>query len=150
MEWIPKHKTSLGLKQEIRNKKKGIRKETEWVPIFVAMAFVIGRDVIPPAHTREPYGTLTIAAGSVDILTIPSIDTLGGDFTFITTYSAVISVTALPHWILTPLSLSTECAYLIILASNAPNILSEASIRLTFTLLDNWGKYLETSSLQIY
>lgn len=61
------------------------------------MAFVIGRDVIPPAHTREPYGTLTIAAGSVDILTIPSIDTLGGDFTFITTYSAVISVTALPH-----------------------------------------------------
>ena len=67
------------------------------VPIFVAIALVIGRDVIPPAHTREPYGTLITSALSVDNVTTPSLDTLGNALTFISTYSAVISVTALLH-----------------------------------------------------
>ena len=67
----------------------------------------MGLDVMPPAHTREPYGTRITLAGSVDGVIIPSLVIIGAGLTFISTYSDVTSVTALPHCIFTPLSVRT-------------------------------------------
>ena len=66
------------------------------IPMLEAMDFVMGLDVMPPAHTREPYGTLTTVGGSEDGVTLPSLVILGAALTFISTYSDVTSVTALP------------------------------------------------------